>query len=100
MDYEAVPKKSGSKLSSSIAFVLGIAIIYLMATNEYGDTDLVHEDLKVRSGFKLYIDYGTGCQYLSVGNLGTAIGLLPAHLVPRLDQDGKPMCLQPTNTEN
>jgi hypothetical protein len=82
-----------------LASVFALVLLTLYA-QPYDDTDLVHDDLKVRSGFKLYIDYGTGCQYLSVGNLGTALGLLPAQLVPRLDQDGKPMCLQPTNTEN
>lgn len=37
-----------------------------------------------RSGMSLYIDYGTGCQYLSTPIFGS--------LTPRLDADGKQIC--------
>ena len=38
-----------------------------------------------RSGMKLYTDYGTGVQYLSVGD---------GQLIPRLGSDGKPMLVK------
>lgn len=38
-----------------------------------------------RSGLRLYIDSGTGCEYLGGGSSGA--------VTPRLDSSGKPICL-------
>lgn len=42
-----------------------------------------HPGTKERSGLKLHIDYGTGCQYLVTADGG---------ITPRLEEDGKQMC--------
>lgn len=42
-------------------------------------------DRAERSGMILYTDYGTGCQYVS-----TILG----GITPRLDKDGKPVCVK------
>lgn len=43
-----------------------------------------------RSNLRIYVDYGTGCQYV-----GTPFG----GLTPRLDKDGRPICL-PNHSDN
>lgn len=42
-------------------------------------------DGKKRSGLVIYTDYGTGCQYVA-----TMMG----GLSPRLDKNGKPICIK------
>lgn len=46
------------------------------------DTDAQHE----RSGMRLLIDHGTGCQYLQKGGI-----------TPRLDETGKHICEEKDN---
>lgn len=52
----------------------------------YDVTDNIKD--KKRSGLSIYIDHETGCQYL-----GTVFG----GLTPRLDRDGKPICIEKDN---
>ena len=51
----------------------------------YDDTDDVEN--RIRSGMVLYIDHGTGCQYLSTRSLFTV-----GTLIPRVDSRGKHVC--------
>jgi len=61
--------------------VICIVIGYTVRTwPEYNDTDPVDG----RSGFRLMIDYGTGCQYLQGGLFGG--------ITPRLDRNGNHIC--------
>ena len=46
----------------------------------YDSTD--NAKTSTRSGFTLYTDYGTGCEYLKIG----------FSLTPRLDSNGKIIC--------
>ena len=64
--------------------IMCIAIGYTVKTRpEYDDTDPVDG----RSGFRLMIDHGTGCQYLQGGIFGG--------LHPRLDRNGNHICEMP-----
>ncbi|MCE9565767.1 MAG: DUF6440 family protein [Planctomycetes bacterium] len=63
-------------------------IVILLSTMFHGtagrdDSDEQHGK---RSGLTVYTDYKTGCQYL-----GTILG----GVTPRLDRDGKPVCVSP-----
>ncbi len=62
-------------------FVLAIVVIDALRPRPFDDTD----DLKnqARSGVRLIVDHGTGCQYLTTFAGG---------ITPRLGRDGKQVC--------
>lgn len=70
------------KLYKMMSFVLLIylGLWVLDKAIQYDDTDPVHG----RSGLSIYIDNGTGCQYL---------GVLVFGITPRLQADGKQICI-------
>lgn len=69
--------------------ILAIIIIIILLSHpgprlfKYDDSD--DKINKKRSGFSVYTDYLTGCQYLS-----TPLGFL----TPRLDKEGKIICIK------
>lgn len=62
-----------------------ISVLQVHVTNRWRATDATDGDWRHRSGFALYTDHGTGCQYLQVGGA----------LTPRLSAAGAPMCGAP-----
>ena len=62
-----------------LIIVFGI-LIYADYVNPKDDTDPVDS----RSGFRLMIDSGTGCQYLQAGYFGG--------MTPRLNRNGNHIC--------
>ena len=68
----------------SLWVVLTILLLISAASllQPYDDTDNAEEG--ERSGFRLYTDHGTGCQYLRAGVFGG--------VVPRFDRDGNQVC--------
>ena len=64
-----------------LAIVAGIGLAIMDTSRTYDSTD--DEVNNVRSGLKLYTDYGTGCQYISK---------FFGDLHPRLDKNGKQIC--------
>ena len=65
-----------------LLFTIGSSIFW-----EYDSTDDIVN--KKRSGIELYVDYGTGCEYLlfQKGFIFTHVEVLP-----RLDKNGKHIC--------
>lgn len=61
--------------------VVFILLFWWAGHFERDDTD----SKKERSGLVLYTDFGTGCQY---------VGTLFGGITPRLDKDGKPVCVK------
>lgn len=63
--------------------VIGVAICLVMTGGIDRPADAT-DDARTgaRSGLTVYIDHGTGCQYLRAGN----------GMFPRLGADGRPMC--------
>lgn len=66
-----------------LAFVAVVGTFLLDYFIPYNDTD----PPGARSGFKLYTDHLTGCQYLRAGLLGGT--------TPRLDRNGRQICGEP-----
>ena len=62
----------------TLIVVIIIGILLSLYFVPYDDTDDVKNH--TRSGFSLYTDYGTGCQYLRAGIFGG--------LIPRVDGKG------------
>lgn len=77
----APSKRAALWLVRVIFFAVGVALYLLAVSCRPRDaTDSPEE----RSGLVLYIDHGTGCQYVKGGLLGGT--------TPRLDNSGRPMC--------
>lgn len=74
-------------LKSAAQWLLIYVCIWFLASmfTPYDSTD--DAENSERSGMRLYIDHGTGCQYLSGGGLFGPIGI-----TPRLDSDGDQVC--------
>jgi hypothetical protein len=62
--------------------VVALSLVALIAARHFAPYDAT-DAAPVRSGLHLYIDHGTGCQY---------IGTLFSQPVPRLDANGKHVC--------
>jgi len=66
------------KFLTALGFGVSIGILILIIiSNPYDDSD--NPEIGERSGFTVYTDHLTGCQYLRVGIFGSA--------TPRLDGD-------------
>lgn len=64
-----------------------VVITLAFAIDILRPTDSTDKSRLERSGLYLYIDYGTGCQYLAgPGFFGKQV------LIPRVDKDGKHVC--------
>ena len=77
-------------MMATVLFKVTAVIILIMVTASFvrscGDFDMDGTDdlnLKVRSGLKLYIDHGTGCEYVQAPGSG---------LTPRLNASGRQKC--------
>lgn len=71
-------------LAAAAIFMVLLGVVRLFgAPWPTDDTDLSR---RVRSGMNPLIDYGTGCHYLSTRAGG---------LTPRLDPQGRPICVGP-----
>lgn len=68
---------------TAVVLYFGIAA-YGHFYTPYDDTD--NEAYNLRSGMKLYTDYGTGCQYLSTP--------FSNNLIPRMDSNHNHVCLK------
>lgn len=70
---------------SDLAAFLAVFILLSQLWSGAGKDDTDSPDGK-RSGLTVYTDHKTGCQYL-----GTILG----GITPRLDKEGKPICVEP-----
>lgn len=68
-----------------IQSALALVVIYFLAS-AFLDTDPTDASRWRRSGMGFYVDYETGCEYLSTGGLLGASGI-----TPRLDANGQHM---------
>ena len=67
---------------ATVLVILGVSLF-----NFINPTDPTEKDRWDRSGMNHYIDYGTGCEYLSgSGFFGKSV------LIKRLDSNGKHIC--------
>jgi hypothetical protein len=72
----------GELLSAILIAVMVSYLIYMTSDRPYDDTD--DETTETRSGLTLYIDHGTGCEYIASNAFG--------QLHPRLDKNGNHIC--------
>jgi hypothetical protein len=68
-----------------IAAFIGICLLVLTPSRPLDDTD--NKITGDRSNLRIYVDHGTGCQYLQALGGGLSV---------RLDSQAKPICKGPT----
>ena len=71
-------------MSDFLVCILIVILLTNIFSGGFLSTDDTDEPNGKRSNMILYTDYKTGCQYV-----GTVLG----GITPRLDRDGKPVCV-------
>ena len=87
VDHSAEREKLARRLNKLLLWAAGAALAYglsELARGVFGlGLDATDAGTWNRSGLRLHMDYGTGCQYVSTAGGG---------LSPRINADGSPIC--------